>query len=188
MAILFDFLPIVAFILAYKFAGIFVATGVLIVGVVLQAALQWFRERKVSAMLLISAVVVLILGSITLIFRNETFIQWKPSVASWVIAAAFVAMHFFSKKTAIEQMFEPAFGVGVIEQAVWRKLNFYWVGLFVFEGFVNWWLLASFDLTTWVNWHLPILSGITVIFMVAQTVWLSSKMPPESPVKEKQGD
>src|SRR5688572_8427551 len=104
MNLLLDYLPILAFVIAYKFFGIFVATGVLVVGVVAMAARQWFRERKINSLMLISAALVLILGGITLAFRDETFIQWKPSVASWAFALVFLASRFIGKKTMVEQM------------------------------------------------------------------------------------
>jgi intracellular septation protein len=51
MQFLFDLLPVIAFFVAYKLAGIYVATGVLIVGVLAQTAISWIRHRKVSGML-----------------------------------------------------------------------------------------------------------------------------------------
>ena len=68
MQFLVDLLPVIAFFVAYKLAGIYVATGVLIVGVLLQTAVSWLRHRKVSGMLLTSAVLVLVFGGLTLVF------------------------------------------------------------------------------------------------------------------------
>ena len=79
MQLLFDFLPLIAFFLGYKLSGnnIFFATGVLIVAVMVQTAVQWIRHRKISSMALVSAVLVLIFGALTLAIHDKLFIQWK---------------------------------------------------------------------------------------------------------------
>ncbi len=176
MILLLDYLPIVAFVIAYKFAGIFVATGVLIVGVVTAAALQWIREKKINPLMLISAALVLVLGGITLAFHDETFIQWKPTVASWAFAVVFLLSGFVGKKNMVEQMMSE---VAPLEPSMWRRLNYVWVAFWLLMGAVNVWLLSNFDLTRWVNWHLPILFGLTVVFMLANGYWLSTKIPDE---------
>jgi intracellular septation protein len=177
MNLLLDYLPIVAFVVAYRFFDIYVATAVLIVGVVGSAALQWVRDRKINTLMLISAGLVLVLGGITLALRNEAFIQWKPSVASWAFAIVFVLSRFVGKKTMVEQMMGE---IAPLDHATWRKLNYLWALFWVVTGLVNVWLLASFDLTTWVNWHLPILFGLSVIFFGANGYWLATKAPPET--------
>jgi intracellular septation protein len=177
MNLLLDYLPIVAFVLAYKFFGIFVATGVLVVGVVGMTAMQWFRERKVNSLMLISAALVLVLGGITLAFRDETFIQWKPTVASWTFALVFLASRFVGKKTMVEQMMGEAVA---LEAPLWQRLNYVWALFWVVMGFVNLWLLFSFDLTAWVNWHLPVLLGLSIVFFLVNGYWITTKIPPET--------
>ena len=90
MQLLLDLLPVIAFFIAYKMADIYVATAVLIVGVLLQTAYSWIRHRKVSPMLLVSAVLVLVFGGLTLLIHDNTFIQWKPTIVNWLFAAAFL--------------------------------------------------------------------------------------------------
>lgn len=182
MNLLLDYLPIVAFVIAYKFFGIFAATGVLIVGVVGSAAIQWIKHKKINTLMLISAGLVLVLGGITLALRDETFIQWKPSVASWAFALVFLLSRFIGKKTMVEQMMGE---IAPLDQAVWSKLNYIWTAFWLFTGAVNVWLLKSFDLTTWVNWHLPVLFGLSVVFFGANVFWLASKAPPEQESAEQ---
>ena len=85
MQLLFDLLPVIAFFIAYKVAGIYVATGVLIVGVLAQTLYSWIRHKKVSPMLLTSAVLVLIFGGLTLLIHDATFIKWKPTIVSLAV-------------------------------------------------------------------------------------------------------
>ena len=85
MQLLFDLLPVVFFFIAYKMAGIYVATAVLIVGVLVQTAISWFRHKKVSPMLLTSAILVLVFGGLTLLIHDATFIKWKPTIVNCAV-------------------------------------------------------------------------------------------------------
>ena len=99
MQFVVDLLPVIAFFIAYKLAGIYVATAVLIVGVLVQTAVSWIRHRKVSPMLLTSAVLVLVFGGLTLLVHDATFIKWKPTIVNWLFAAAFLASQFMRGPT-----------------------------------------------------------------------------------------
>ena len=131
MQFLIDLLPVIAFFVAYKVAGIYVATGVLIAGVLIQTAVSWIRHRKVSPMLLTSAVLVLVFGGLTLLIHDATFIMWKPSIVNWLFAGAFLVSQFMRGPTIIQRML----GENVtLEAADWRRLNMMWVGFFVVAG------------------------------------------------------
>ena len=62
MKFLFDLFPVILFFVAYKFGGIFVATGVAIVATFVQIGWVWFRHRKVDTMLWVSLVIVTLFG------------------------------------------------------------------------------------------------------------------------------
>jgi intracellular septation protein len=177
MNLLLDYLPIVAFVIAYKFFGIFVATGVLIVGVVALVAAQWIRHRKVNSMMLISAILVFVLGGITITLRDETFIQWKPTVASWTFALVFLASRFVGKKTMIEQMMGE---IATLDSAIWHRLNYVWVVFWLIMGFANLVLLRTLELSAWVTWHLPVLLGLSVIFFLGNGYWITTQAPVDS--------
>ena len=175
MQFLIDLLPVIAFFIAYKLAGIYVATGVLIVGVLAQTAISWIRHRKVSGMLLTSAVLVVIFGGLTLAIHDATFIKWKPTVVSWLFAAAFVVSQYMSGPTIIQRML----GENVqLDAADWKRLNMMWALFFVFEGVLNIWVAYTFDEATWVNFKLFGLMGITLVFALLQGVWISRRAEP----------
>jgi intracellular septation protein len=172
MQFLFDLLPVIAFFIAYKLAGIYVATGVLIVGVLAQTAISWIRHRKVSGMLLTSAVLVVIFGGLTLAIHDATFIKWKPSVVSWLFAAAFLATQFMSGPTIIQRML----GENVtLDARDWKRLNLMWVVFFVAEGALNLYVAYNYDEATWVNFKLFGLMALTLLFAVVQGFWISRR-------------
>src|SRR5690606_12452088 len=86
MALLFDFFPVLLFFLAYKWYGIFVATAVIIVATLAQVGIQWARSRTVKPMHLVTAVIVLVFGGITLLVGDEEWIKWKVTVVNWLFA------------------------------------------------------------------------------------------------------
>ncbi len=90
MQLLFDFLPIIAFFVAYKLADIYVATMVIIAATVLQVSIHWLRTRRVNPLHLVSAGFVLVFGSLTLLIHSTAFIMWKPTVVNWLFAVAFL--------------------------------------------------------------------------------------------------
>jgi intracellular septation protein len=174
--LLFDFLPIIAFFVAYKLTDIYVATGVIIVAVILQTAVQWIRHRKVSSMALISGALVLVFGGLTLLIHDKAFIQWKVTIVNWLFAAAFLASLFFGERTLIERML----GENVqLERPLWRKLNVAWATFFLIVGTLNLYVAYRFSEDVWVNFKLFGVLGLTLVFALAQGVWLASKMPAE---------
>ena len=172
MQFLVDLLPVIAFFVAYKLADIYVATGVLIVGVLLQTAVSWIRHRKVSPMLLTSAVLVLVFGGLTLLIHDPVFIKWKPSIVNWLFAGAFLLSQYLSGPTIVQRLM----GENVsLDDGSWKRLNLAWVGFFLVAGALNLYVAFRYDEATWVNFKLFGLMGLTVVFALAQGVWIARK-------------
>jgi intracellular septation protein len=179
MQLLFDFFPVIAFFLTYKVTGnLFAATGVIIIAVIAQTAIQWFRHRKVSSMSLISGALVLVFGGLTLLIHDKVFIQWKVTAVNWLFALAFLATRFFGDKLLIERIM----GENVqLEAHLWRTLNWAWIVFFTALGAINLYVAFNYSEATWVNFKMFGMLGLTVVFALAQAFWLAAKMPPESP-------
>jgi intracellular septation protein len=173
MQLLFDLLPVVLFFVAYKLAGIYVATAVLIVGVLAQTLISWIRHRKVSPMLLTSAVLVLVFGGLTLLVHDAAFIKWKPTIVNWLFAVAFLASQFMKGPTIVQRLMgeqmklEPA--------TLWNRLNMMWVVFFVCVGALNLYVAFNYSEAAWVNFKLFGLMGLTLVFALAQGFWLARK-------------
>lgn len=177
MQLLFDFFPVIAFFVAYKLTDIYVATAVIIVAVIAQTAIQWVRHRKVSSMALVSGVLVLIFGGLTLAIQDKAFIQWKVTIVNWLFAAAFLASRWFGDRPLIERIM----GENVkLERTVWRRLNWAWIAFFALLGALNLYVAQSYTENIWVNFKLFGILGLTLAFALAQGIWLASKIPAES--------
>lgn len=170
MKILFDFLPILFFFLAYKFFDIYVATAVAISSTIAQVAVIWFNTRKVATMQLVTLAIIIVFGGLTLYLQDETFIKWKPTVVNWLFAGAFLATQFVGERTAVERMMSSAL---TLPKQIWRRLNLGWTLFFFALGCANLYVMRHFDSNTWVNFKLFGMLGLTVAFIILQTLFLS---------------
>jgi intracellular septation protein len=171
---LFDLLPVILFFVAYRFADIFVATGVLIVGVIVQTAVQWIRHRKVSSVALISAALVLVFGGLTLIVHDKTFIQWKVTVLNWLLAAGLLASHYFGDQPLTQRLLGQQL---VADRATWVKLSHAWIAFLIAMGALNLYVAYNYAESAWVTFKLVAI-GVQFAYMVATVFWLASKAQP----------
>ncbi len=169
MKLFFDFLPIILFFIAYKTSGIYVATAVAIAASLILVAYTWLRTRKVEPMQLVSLGLIVVFGGATLWLKNPLFIMWKPSILYVLFAAAFLGSQFIGNKTLVERMMGSLMSA---PQAIWRQVNIAWVGFFIALAGLNLYVAYNFDEATWVNFKLFGLMGITLVFMLAQGLWL----------------
>jgi intracellular septation protein len=177
MQLLLDFLPVFAFFAAYKLAGIYVATAVIIVATLLQVGIHWVRTRKVNPMHLLSAGLVLVFGGITLLIHDKTYIMWKPTILNWLFAAAFLAsqLPLFGGRPFVQRLMDMGDSGLRLPQPLWHRLNLMWVVFFAVMGGANLYVFKHYDEPTWVNFKLFGMLGLTIVFIVVQGFWLASK-------------
>jgi intracellular septation protein len=181
MQLLVDFLPIIVFVVAYKMYGIYVATGAIMVAMLLQVLIQWLRHRKVSKLLLVSTGLIIVLGGITLALRNPIFVQWKPTIAYWVFALILFGSQFIGNKTPLER----ALGSEIaLPRSMWRQLNTIWVVTFALLGLLNLYVVYRFDEDTWVNFKVFGILGITLVVFAGQIAWIAAHLKSAEQGKE----
>jgi intracellular septation protein len=169
MKFLFDFFPIILFFAAYKLFDIYVATAVAIAASFIQVGIVWFKNKRIDNNHLVTLVILVLFGGATIILHNEMFIKWKPSVVNWIFAVAFLGSQFIGNKTIIERMM----GSNItLPSPVWTRLNMGWVIFFIGLGIANLFVVYNFDTDTWVNFKLFGMMGLTVLFIIAQAVYM----------------
>jgi intracellular septation protein len=171
MQLFIDYIPIVIFIVAYFYRDIFFATGVLMVVMPIILLVQWVRTRKLNKIYLASTVLVLLLGSATLFYRNATFLYWKPTVLNWAIAAVFLGSQWIGDKTIVQRMLGNA---AELSRAQWNRLNQIWISFFVVVGGINLFVAYNFSEAFWVKFKLFGMLGLTVAFVIVQSIWLTA--------------
>ena len=170
MKFLFDLFPVILFFIAFKFADIYVATGVAIAATFAQIGYLLARGRRIEPMLWVSLIIIVLFGGATLLLHDETFIQWKPTILYWVFALAlFGAEALFGKNLIRSVMGEQVH----MPEGGWKRLNWSWVGFFVFMGFANLYVARNFSMDAWVNFKLFGGMGLMLVFVLAQGIMLS---------------
>lgn len=176
MKFLYDFFPILLFFIAYKIYGIYAATAVAIAASFVQVGWYWLKHRRFENMHLITLALLVVFGGLTLFLQDETFIKWKPTVINWLFGLVFLGSQFIGKKTIVERMM----GANIeLPAAIWPRINMAWALFFVFLGFVNMYVMYSFDTDTWVNFKLFGMTGLTLVFVLGQGLYLARFMKNE---------
>ncbi len=175
MKFLFDFFPLVAFLIAFYYPedreqGIYLAIQVLIIASAIQIIIYWLITRKFEKMHVITLILTVILGGATLLLKDVRFIKWKPTAVNWVFALVFLGSQFIGKKPIIRRMMDHAISV---PDEIWTKLNIGWVVFFIFSGIANLYVVYNFSTEFWVNFKVYGLLGLTFIFAIAQAMYMS---------------
>ena len=170
MKLLFDFFPVLLFVIAYKLSNIFAATGVAITAALGQFLYYWFKNKKLEVMHWFSLALVVVLGGATLFFHNELFIKWKPTALNWFLALVFLGSHFVGRKPMIQILLGSHINT---KPVVWRRLSYSWIAFFILMGFANLWVAYHFPTDTWVNFKLFGVIGLTFVFVFLQALFLT---------------
>lgn len=168
--LLLDFLPIGLFFAAYKFFNLMVATQVAIAASLVQ--LIWLRVAtgKIQKVNLISFLSILILGSATLLLKNDIFVKWKPTVVYWSLAIGLLITQIVGKKPFIQRLGETSVN---LPDRIWRQLNLGWSSFFLILGLINLYVVYNFSTTIWVNFKLFGTLGLTIIFIILQSIYMA---------------
>ena len=166
---LLDFLPILIFTGVFFATDIYWATGALMVSVTLQVAAYKLLGRPVGRELKLTFWVSLAFGGLTLVLRDETFIQWKPTVIYWLLAASLLGSHFM-RTNLIEKMLG---GQLSLPPPVWVRLNFGWAAGFLFAGALNLVVAYNFSMEIWVTYKLVGGFGLTFTYVAVTLIYLN---------------
>jgi intracellular septation protein len=173
MKFLFDLFPVILFFVAFKFADIYVATGVAMLATLAQIAWVYFRHKKVEATMWVSLVLILVFGGLTILLQDKLFIQLKPTILYWIFSAFLFFSAQFFKKNWIESLMTKQVSLKPTSPAsIWLKLNHAWAGFFFLMGALNIYIAFNFSEDTWVNFKLFGGMGLLLAFIILQGLWL----------------
>ena len=214
MKLLLDFLPLILFFGTFKYAEahkdwaavfasdhfgaivsggvvgpeeapVLLATIVVIVATLAQIGFMVARGKKIDLMLWITFVLVVVLGGATIWFHNPTFIKWKPSVLYWAMGLTFWASQALFRKNLLQTLIGEQLELPAL---VWQRLNFAWIAFFGLMGLLNLYVAYSYSTSTWASFKAFGATGLMLVFMLAQGLYLSRHIKPEAesaPAPEK---
>ncbi len=176
MQLLFDFLPIIAFVATFKIADMYVATVIFIAACAVQVVVHWLRTRAFNKMHLVTAGFALAFGGLTLAVHDTAFIKWKFTIVNWLFAAAFLGSMWrrFSDRPLVQRITGAASAELRLSDARWRRLNLVWAAYFLLMGTANLVALRYLSDDDWMDFKFYSL-GVTALFIVAQAFWIASR-------------
>ena len=165
-----EFIPVVLFVGVYfTTKDIYLSTGVLMAGIFLQVVYEYFTTGKVEKKTQAIFAIAVIFGGATLIFRNEVFIQWKPTIVNWLFAAALWGSLIIVKTNLLKKMIGEQLDM---PDVAWRHLNNGWALGFFIAGVLNLVVAYNFSLDFWVSYKLFGGMGLTIFYMVCTVIYL----------------
>ena len=168
MSFLFELFPLIAFFVAYKIGGIYMATAAITIAVVLQVGYRLARREKMTPLQKASAVVLLALGGLTLLLHDDRFIIWKPTVYYWLVATALIVGQLVTGQPMLEKVIGDSFK---LSHERWTKLSRIWASVFAVLGALNLLVAYNFSRDTWVTFKFVLL-GLFFVFVFAQGWWI----------------
>lgn len=199
MKLLFDLFPVILFFAVFKVAGahpeaaqvfgeqylsflvaggevtlkqapILLSTTVAILATLGQVLWLLVRRQHVDNMLWVSLTIIVVFGGATIYFHDEQFIKMKPTVLYWCFALALLVAQFALRKNLIRSMMGKQMN---LPDPVWYRLNLAWGLFFAVMGVVNLYVAFNFPLEFWVSFKLFGFMGLMIVFIIAQSLFLS---------------
>ena len=167
--------PLVLFFFANQRAGLFMATGLFMAATAVALAVHYALVRHLPIMPIVSGIVVLVFGGLTLVLQDELFIKLKPTIVNCLFGGVLIGGLAFNKPL-LPVVFDSVFN---LDEDGWRKLTWRWGLFFFFLAVLNEvvWRTQSTDF--WVNFKVFATMPITIVFALAQTPLIMRHSLPE---------
>jgi intracellular septation protein len=166
--------PLALFFFANAYSGrfgyaddqrIYVATGLFIAATLVALAISYARIGKLPIMPMVSGVVVLVFGGLTLALQNDVFIKLKPTIVNTLFGVILLGGLYFRKnllQVVLDSVFE-------LTDEGWRKLTFRWALFFFALAALNEIVWRTQTTDFWVSFKVLGIMPLTIVFALAQT-------------------
>jgi intracellular septation protein len=159
-----DFGPLILFFFANSRYGIFVATATFIVAVLAALAVSYVLTRQLPIMPVITAIIVVVFGGLTLILHNDVFIKIKPTILYALFGAVLLGGLFFGK-SLLGVVFDSLFQ---LTEEGWRKLTLRWALFFFALAALNEIVWRNTSTDVWVDFKVFGVLPLTFLFGALQ--------------------
>ena len=162
-----DFGPLLIFFTIYfnNENDLKVAIPPFIVATLIALIVIYFLERRIPMVPLLSGILITFFGGLTLYFDNKIFFYMKPTIINILFAAVLFFGRYFTQKPLLKIFFQNAFE---LEDEGWKKLNYRWIGFFLFIAILNEIVWRTQSEAFWVNFKVWGLLPISFLFAVSQ--------------------
>ena len=171
--------PLLVFFFVNANADIFSATAWFMGAMVVSLALSWFLLKKIAIMPLVTGVVVLVFGTLTLLLQDDTFIKMKPTIVDSLFGVTLLGGLLF-KQSLLKYVFGDVYK---LKPEGWLVLTIRWGLFFLLLAVLNEVVWRLFDTNTWVAFKVWGVMPLTIVFSLFQLPLLSKFAPdPTQPI------
>jgi intracellular septation protein len=156
--------PLLVFFVANAKFNLFVATGAFMVAIVAAMIASYVVVRHIPIMAIVTAVIVLVFGTLTLVLHDETFIKIKPTIIYGLFAAILGGGLLFGR-SFIAILFNQMFN---LTPQGWRILTMRWALFFLAMAVLNEIIWRTQSTDFWVSFKLFGAVPLTMIFAMTQ--------------------
>jgi intracellular septation protein len=171
--LLIDLGPLLAFFVAYGRAGIYWATGVLMLATLAALLASWRLLGRVTAVPLLTAILVVVFGGLTFYLDDPSFIKLKPTIINLLFAGVLV-VGLLTDRPLLKVLLGEAFR---LTEVGWRKLTVRWALFFFALAILNEVVWRNFSESAWVNFKVFGIVPLTILFALAQIPLLKRYEP-----------
>ena len=160
-----DLGPLLLFFFVNMRWGIYAATGAFMAATIVSLIVTYALVKRIAVMPLVSAIVVMVFGGLTIWLQNDTFIKVKPTIIYALFAVLLLGGLAFGK-SLIALVLDSVFQ---LDAEGWKKLTLRWGLFFVGMAVVNEAVWRNVTTDQWVAFKTFGFLPLTVIFAIAQT-------------------
>ena len=160
-------------------------TGAIMIFVTLQVVLEKVVNGEVPDFLFGSWCLLIPLGSLTLIFRETLFLQWKFSIVYWLFGLILVVSRILGKKDILKSMLSLAGPqLKKVQDRVWRRANYFMALGLIILGFLNLYFIYLGDgeeaMNLWINFKFYGATIYNFLLFAAVGYYIFSNLPEDS--------
>jgi intracellular septation protein len=159
-----DLGPLVLFFVANARYGIFTATAAFMVAVLAALFVSYAITRRLPIMPVVTAIIVVVFGGLTLILHDATFIKVKPTIIYGLFGAVLIGGLVFNKPL-LGVVFDSLFH---LSDEGWRKLTLRWAIFFFVLAVLNEIVWRSVSTDAWVSFKAFGVLPLTLLFGALQ--------------------
>lgn len=186
--LLVDFGPVIVFMLTYNLSRgrvpeseqVYWATGLFMVATIFAFGFAWFVQKRLSPLLIVTAVVITTFGGLTLALHDPVFIKIKPTIVNLLYASVILGS-LAVKQNVWKALLQGAFPA--LPDHVWTQYALRWGLFYIFMAGLNEVIWRTQTEAFWANFKVFGVMPIVSLFIVANIPLLMKHMPPDEEPK-----
>jgi intracellular septation protein len=179
LKLVLDLGPLLIFFAVNSRFGIFAATGAFMAAIVIALAVAYALTRHLPIMPLVTAIVVVVFGTLTLVLHDELFIKVKPTII-YVLFGFVLLLGLAFGKSLLGIVFDSVFH---LTEEGWRKLTLRWALFFLLLALLNEIVWRTQTTDVWVSFKVFGVVPLTFLFAALQYPLLTKHATPKPPAE-----